>query len=215
MKHLIWILLAGLVVAGASFLGYKRWFADAPAAGTAQENDPRAQLATRLRGRSVPHFQTTLQPEDLKPPPLPPPVFVEPPPPTPAAAPAPQTQSELRQKASKDGYLFQEAGSSLMYVVKGGTKYVVKTQEELRALGYQPGQVEVVAPGALDFLSSRPAERTLLRERDKAPIFYYENGQKHWIQSAETFNKLGYKGSDVKILPSGSLDSEASAAPIP
>lgn len=218
LKHFIWVLLAGAVAAGL-LLVFKLVRSDSPASSDAEQSqaanakDPLKRIAMRRRAGSVPQFQTVETPgEPAKAPAaLPPPALAPPPL---AEAPPPDQKAELRQKASKDGYLFQEAGSSITYVVKGGTKYVVQTPEELRALGYGPGQVEVVPPGALDFLSSRPAERTLLKERDKPNVFYYENGQKRWITSPDTFYKLGHKFADIKVVPAGSLSGEATAAPI-
>jgi hypothetical protein len=216
VKHLILLLLAGALALGIIFV-LKARSSDAPDSGADQAQgddnmDRLRRLASRRRPGSVPQFQT-VEPQAAPPPPA----FTPPPPalvPPPLAEVPPDPKAELRQKASKDGYLFREAGSSVTYVVQGGSKYVVKTPEELRALGYKPGQVEEVAPGALDFLSSRPAERTLLKERDKPNVFYYENGQKRWITTPETFYKLGHKFTDIKVVPAGSLSGEATAAPI-
>ena len=174
--------------------------------------DARSRLASRLRPRALPKFQTVETPQ--APAPVPPPSFVKPPPLAPPPQSPPAEASELKQRASRDGFAYREAGSNAVFVVQNGTKFWVKSAEELRALGYSWDKVEVVQPNSLNFLRDHPPEKTLLRERDNPAVFYYENGQKHWITSADKFEKLGHKWTDVKVVPSGSLGSEATGSPI-
>jgi hypothetical protein len=182
--------------------------------GVAAKNDTetaRARLASRLRSRSVPHFETVEQPAPPPPPQAPVPALTPPPVPPP---PPPTPEAELRQRASKDGYVFREAGSQAIYIVQNGTKFHVQSEAELRALGYSWDKVEEVPSGSLSFLRDRPPEKTLLRERDSKAVYYYENGQKRYITSGILFEQLGHKWSDVKVVPKGGLSSEALGAPI-
>ena len=205
--------IAGVAVAGLVTLAVTlSKFGDSAEPSAADDGNSRSRLAAKLRGHSVPRFETISQDEPNAPPP-PPPVFTPPPiaaPPPPPATP----QAELKERASKDGFVYREAGNQAVYVVQNGTKFHIKSGDELRALGYSWDRVEVVPPGALGFLRDRPPERTLMRERDQKAVYYYENGQKRYIYSADTFERLGHKWSDVKVVPSGALASEATGAPI-
>jgi hypothetical protein len=209
--------LTAIALAGITAVGISRLRADKAPSGdgeTAPRNDddsPRARLASRLRARSVPRFETI---ETPTPPPAPPPAVPALTPPPLAPPPPPTPQAELQARASKDGFVFREAGSQVMYIVQNGTKFAVQSEAELRALGYSADRVEVVPSGSLNFLHDKPPEKTLLRERDQKSVFYWENGQKRYITSADLFEKLGHKWSDVKVVPKGALSSEATGAPI-
>ena len=206
--------LVGIVLAALVGLAVTVLRSDAAPSGRADNadaGDPRARLASRLRGRSLPRFNTIEQPPP-PPEPLAPPALTPPPPPPPP--PPPTEQGELKERASRDGFVFREAGNAAVYLVQAGTKFHIKSQEDLYALGYNWDRVEIVPPGSLTFLRDRPPEKTLLRERDQAAVFYYENGQKRWISSQETFERLGHRWADVKVVPAGSLGSEATGSPI-
>jgi hypothetical protein len=173
----------------------------------------RSKLATRFRARSLPKFQTVELPQAPAPP-APPPPALTPPPIEPPPPPPPSPQAELRERASKDGYVFRVAGENAVYLVKNGTKFHIKSQEDLYALGYSWDRVEVVPPGSLSFLRDKPPEKTLMRERNDLAVYYYENGQKRWVTSYEMLKKMGHDWNDVKVVPSGALGSEATGSPI-
>jgi hypothetical protein len=180
-----------------------------PTPGAAQTPEPQSRPAwsARKKPRSVPRFQSN----EAAPPAQPPPRFVEPPPPQ-FEPPSPEVQ--LRERASKDGFMFREEGDHRVFIVQGGTKYYIPSDAEFEALGLRRDQIEEIPRGALSHLPSRPKDRVLLRERDSQAVFYYENGQKRWINSPETFQRMGYKWSDVKIVPSGSLQTETTGPPV-
>jgi hypothetical protein len=201
--------LAGLVGLGVTWLRSDSASSGDAGAAPGQTESVRAQLASRLRSRSVPRFETIEPP----PPPPPPPVPALAPPPL-APPPAPPPETELHARASRDGFLFREAGSDSIFVVQNGTKFQVQGDAELRAMGYSADKIAVVPPGSLGFLRDRPPEKTLLRERDSPAVFYYENGQKRVIANEKVFEGLGHKWSDVKVVPKGGLRSEAVGAPI-
>lgn len=177
-----------------------------PGTAVAHSTDSASGSARARRSRSLPRFDTSTVETKQSPP-----SFVQPPPPeftTP-----PKTEQELlKERASKDGYLFREDGSNKVFVVQGGTKYFVPSEQEFEALGYKWDQIEVVPRGSLSFLRDRPAERVLLRERDSAAVYYYENGQKRGIVSPQAFERRGYKWSDIKVVPSGTLKDETLGA---
>jgi hypothetical protein len=163
----------------------------------------------RYRGRSVPRFDPSVFAVRNEPPP--------PASPSPAA-PEPSGEEEererLRQEAKKDGFLFREAGSAAVYVVQNGTKFHVPSEQEFKALGFSWNDVREVAPGSLDFLTARPPERSLFRERGDPRVYFYENGQKRWIVSGEVFDRWGHRWSDVRLVPKGSLGDHPTGTPV-
>jgi hypothetical protein len=182
-----------------------------PGSVTADSSESRA---LGRRSRSLPRFHTSESAPPAEAKPTPPPAFVQTPPPPEFIAPPKTPQQELKERASKDGFLFREEGSDTVYVVQGQSKYMVPSAQEFEALGYKWDQVETVARGSLSFLPSRPQERVLLRERNSPQVYFYENGQKRGILSPQAFERLGHKWSDIKTVPSGTLDSEAAGAPL-
>jgi hypothetical protein len=165
------------------------------------------------RSRSLPRFHTSESAPTAEAKPSPPPSFVEAPPPE-FTTPAKTPQEELKERASKDGYLFREEGSESVYVVQGRTKYLVPNAQEFEALGYKWDQVETVARGSLGFIPTRPQDRVLLRERNSPAVYYYENGQKRGVTSPEAFERQGFKWSDIKTIPTGTLKDETIGAPV-
>jgi hypothetical protein len=156
--------LAGIVVLAVTMLrSDKAASSNADATQRSDDESPRARIASRLRAHSVPRFETVEQPAPSGPAPSPSvPALVPPPVPAP---PPPTPQAELHARASKDGFIFREAGSQTMYIVQNGTKFAVQNEAELRALGYSTDRVEEVPSGSLNFLHDKPPEKTLMRER--------------------------------------------------
>ena len=206
-----------LVVAGGAVVGLATLafvlYRGSPGPAAAQSGESGAKVsAVGRRARSLPRFHTSSEAPGTENRPAPP-TFVQPPPPEFTSP--PKTERELlKERASKDGYLFQEEGSGTIYVVQGGSKFAVPNREEFEALGYKWDQVETVQRGTLGFLRDRPNERTLFRERDSKAVYYYENGQKRGIASPEAFERLGHKWSDIKTIPSGTLKNETVGAPL-
>jgi hypothetical protein len=203
------LVIAGAAVVGLATLAFVL-FRRAPGPAVAQSGESTKSPVVGRRARSLPRFHTATEAPEARPAP---PTFVQPPPPeftTP-----PKTERELlKERASKDGYLFREEGSDEVYVVQGGSKYHVPNPEEFESLGYKWDQIEVVSRGSLSFLRDRPTERVLLRERNSPQVFYYENGQKRGITSPAAFERLGHKWSDIKVVPSGTLSRETNGAPL-
>ena len=53
----------------------------------------------------------------------------------------------------------------------------------------------------------------MLRERDSAAVYIYENGQKRFIMPG-VFERKGYDFKDVKVVPAGGLSNETPGAAI-
>ena len=211
MRFPVWVL--GLVAAallGVGGLAYSLLSGREREPDAQSGEGPQARQAPRRR--SVPRFQPLPPPSPGAPQP-PPPSFVQAPAPPAVQQAPPDPQRELRERASKDGYLFREKGTPQVYVVQKGTKFLIGSQEELRALGYSPDRVEDVPAGSLNFLRDRPPDRVFLKERDNPAVFYIENGQKRFVPSPDVLLKHG-SWSDVRTIPSGSLVGEAAGAPM-
>ena len=157
--------------------------------------EPTARLP-RVRGRSVPRFEVRPVIERVPPPAAPPP------------AGEPPERAALREKASQDGFVFREAGTGRMFMVQNGTRFPIRSQEDLGRLKVNPADIQDVPSGALDFLRDRPAEKTLWREEDNRTIWYYENGQKRFVTSEEVFKKRGFDWKDVRVVPPGALGNQ-------
>ncbi|HEY0712661.1 MAG TPA: hypothetical protein VGF45_08310 [Polyangia bacterium] len=204
--------LTSIVLLVTTLLKSDRGASEEPDAGAAQDWGRSKTLRPR---RSIPQFATIEQPAPppaLQPPPAEEPQALSPPPLPPPPPPTPE--AELKDRASRDGFVFREAGSKAVYVVQNGTRFHIQNDAELRAMGVTEDRIEVVPPGALGFLRDRPPEKTLLRERDSPAIFYYENGQKRYIANEKVFESLGHKWTDVKVVPKDGLRNEATGAPI-
>ena len=99
-------------------------------------------------------------------------------------------------------------------MVQGGTRFLIPTAKEFNALGYQWHNVEVVPPGSMAHLPVKPAEKSLLKERDAPTVYLYEGGTKRPIKSEAAFQRSGYTWKNVKVVPSGSLSPVTMGKPI-
>jgi hypothetical protein len=176
----------------------------------------------RMRGRSVPRFQPAVaadepaRPSELRrpgPPALAPPAPADPSKSGRWELPEPD-HVRLRKEASRDGFLYREAGSSAVYVVQNGTKFHVPSMDEFKNLGLNPNNVREVPPGSLPFLADRPPERSLFMERGDPHVYYFENGQKRWVPSHEVFARQGFRWEDVRTVPNGTLSQYSDGTPV-
>ncbi len=63
--------------------------------------------------------------------------------------------------------------------------------------------------------SSSSASVTLIRYEGDPKVYVVENGQKRWVQTAEDFNKLGYKWEDVKITSASETYPDGTVMKVP
>jgi hypothetical protein len=120
----------------------------------------------------------------------------------------------MRERSMQDGFLFREDGSQAVHVVQGGTRFLIPTAKEFTELGYQWHNVQVVPPGSMAHLRNKPADRALVKERATSTVFLYEAGKKRPIMSEDAFRRGGYKWSNVKTVPTGSLGNDPAGKPI-
>jgi hypothetical protein len=127
---------------------------------------------------------------------------------------ADQERTKLKEDARKDGFLFREAGSPAVYIVQNGTKFHIQTPSELGDMGLSWDKVREVPAGSLDFLTSKPPDNSLFRERGDPHVYYFENGKKRWVTSHSAFAREGHQWGDIRVVPQGSLGSYASGPQI-
>ena len=71
-----------------------------------------------------------------------------------------------------------------------------------------------------DILTVKPFElsaipdNVLIRAASDQKVYKLENGTKHWIRTAETFNRLGYKWNEIAPVNAVELESYPLGAPI-
>ena len=120
----------------------------------------------------------------------------------------------LRERSSRDGFLFREDGSQAVHVVQGGVRYLIPNPQEFKAFGYQWHNVEVVPPGSLAHLRDKPADRALIKERGASTVFLIEGGTKRPVASEDAFKRQGFNWNDVKTVPAGGLANLTTGKPI-
>ena len=126
----------------------------------------------------------------------------------------PSEQEKLRKEAAEEGFLFRERGSDAIYIVRHGTRFLIPSQDEFRAMGLDASKVREVPQGALSFLKDRPPERTLWRERDEPGVYFFEHGQVHVIPDPGTFERNGHRWTEIRVVPDGTLKNYASGPPV-
>ena len=123
--------------------------------------------------------------------------------PTPSPSPSPSSSPSANASVT----LIRYEGDSKVYVVESGQKRWIQTAEDFAKLGYKWSDVKTVLAGetypdgTVMKAPSASSAVTLIRYEDDPKVYVVENSQKRWVKTAEDFNKLGYKWSDVKIAP--------------
>jgi hypothetical protein len=123
-------------------------------------------------------------------------------------------EAHLRDRSMQDGFLFREDGSPAVFVVQGGTRYLIPNAKEFSALGYQWPSVELVSPGAMSHLRDKPPDRALLKERGGSTVYLIEGGAKRAVISEDVFKRRGFKWNEVKTIPAGALAGLAVGKPV-
>ena len=121
----------------------------------------------------------------------------------------------LSVKYGPDGQLVSDGDK--VYLIENGKKRWVTSGQLFSLLGYQWSKVKKAdAAAAATYLSGAVMfypEGTLIRAQNQAEIYLVKDGQKHQFLSAQSFLKLGYQWSKVKVVdstevalcPSGSI----------
>ncbi len=102
----------------------------------------------------------------------------------------------------RDGTLLRERSSSQVYVMAGGAKFQIREEFDL---GFPEPDIQVVPDGSLARIPDIPRDGTLLRERSSAGVYVMVSRAKLAIPSLKEFHALGYRESDIRVVPTGSL----------
>lgn len=93
------------------------------------------------------------------------------------------------------------------YIILGGAKFLVSSQQIAIALGLSPvPTIQTVPTSSIACLARIPWEGTLIKEVNSAQIFLIQNGQKCAV-SQTAFNNHHFDPASVLICPNGSLAS--------
>jgi hypothetical protein len=114
----------------------------------------------------------------------------------------------------QDGALLKEPSHPAVYVVFGGAKFYIPSEEEFLALGFAWDAIQVVPDGALVRIPDVPREGTLLRERSYPEVYVMQGGYKSHIPSWQRFEELGFSQGDIRLVPDGALARVPSGAAV-
>jgi hypothetical protein len=101
------------------------------------------------------------------------------------------------------GALVQDPESFGIYYVQDGIKYPL-VAPELLSLNFENLKVRKGTEEELAYYEKGPAillkDGFLVKTRENPSVYVIANGQKHEIDSEETFNSLGYKWNNIRIV---------------
>jgi hypothetical protein len=113
-----------------------------------------------------------------------------------------------------DFTLVKEFSRPEVYITFGGAKFLIPSPGELRALGFDFNQVNLVPtrtlagiPGIVPGISNLPRDGTLLRERNSWQTYIMMGGKLHWIIDLSVFQGMCLSWRNVRVVPIGALGS--------
>jgi hypothetical protein len=104
-----------------------------------------------------------------------------------------------------DGELWKERSRPEVYVMYGGAKFHIPSEDEFTALGFSWGGIRVVPDGELLRIRDVPQEGTLLKERARPEVYVMRGGRRSHIPSEQRFEELGFVWGDIRVVPDGAL----------
>jgi len=96
-----------------------------------------------------------------------------------------------------------ENDEKVFYITEGGLKRHIPSVEAFNSYGNLWQDVVVVK----DFELSAISDNQLIRQTGDSKVYKLENGQKHWIETAETFNRLGLNWAQIAPVNSVEINS--------
>jgi hypothetical protein len=104
-----------------------------------------------------------------------------------------------------DGTLLKEPLNPAVYIVYGGAKFHIPSEEEFVALGFSWGGIRVVPDGELLRIPDVPHDGTLLKERSRPEVYVMRGSRKSHIPNEQRFEELGLAWGDIRVVPDGAL----------
>lgn len=113
------------------------------------------------------------------------------------------------ESAYPSGALLQNKKTGGVFWVKDGVKRPV-IDKSLLAINYKNYKIAPVAPDELEKYPSQPPalikNGTLIRSKENPAVYVISDGTRRPIISPETFEKMGYKWNNVKVVPQNVVD---------
>jgi lysophospholipase L1-like esterase len=106
---------------------------------------------------------------------------------------------------TNDGALLREVNDPKIYVIYAGAKFYIPNPAEFAALGFSSSNVITVPDGLLAAIPIYPKDGALLKERTNQKIYVLYAGAKFYIPDPATFQTLGFREENVRVVPDGAL----------
>lgn len=113
----------------------------------------------------------------------------------------------------RDGALFRERSSALVFLYAGGAPFLIPDSMWLDRFG-GVGQVRVVPDNTIAAFNGLPNEGTLLREWSDPKVWRIMTGVRRWVTTPQELGKWGGFPS-VRVVPDGALATIAVGQPLP
>ena len=121
-----------------------------------------------------------------------------------------------------EGSLIRLQGEAAIYVIQDRKKHHIPDADTFNALGFNWDQVRDVDRRTFNSVpTGRPidpvgiAEGSLIRLHGEAAIYVIQDGKKHHIPDAVTFNALGFSWDQVRDVDRRTFNSVPTGRPIP
>lgn len=118
-------------------------------------------------------------------------------------------------------YTLVRVPSGVVYLLSGDRKRPIESMEVFRSIGFNPEEIDEVAPEDLDpyaegdmiTLKSAYPTGTLLQNNETGGVYFVENGVKRPIVAAEIM-KVNYPNKKISAISPSALEKYASAEPV-
>ncbi|WP_290055934.1 hypothetical protein [Amycolatopsis solani] len=106
-----------------------------------------------------------------------------------------------------NGKLLSDQGDARIYVIYAGAKFWITSPDEFDRLGLRWSEVLELKDGSLNYISTIPGDRAVLREIDDAPVSVTYGGKGFHIPDPDTLFRLGFTWNDVRVVPAGGFSA--------
>ncbi len=120
----------------------------------------------------------------------------------------PVEEEEIINKALVN--LIKAPDDSKVYIVGKGLIRHIPNPEVFGSYGFNWGDIVIVSPTEL----KEYGQANLIRGIGEAKVYFIEDGQKRWIETAESFQKRGYDWSKITEVNKTELDAYSTGAGI-
>jgi hypothetical protein len=114
-----------------------------------------------------------------------------------------------------DGALLRDQDKPAVWVMCGGARFLVPSEAELLAMGYNWAQVQVVPPGTVAPIPTIPRDGTIFKERTPGEVYVVYSGRKYQVPNGangDAFACMGLDRTRLRTLPNGSAASVPTVA---